>query len=51
MGAIPPAAEDLRAEVAGLRQVVEELVKKHNFLLDDADDAFVKVEAGIVLHD
>ncbi len=51
MGAIPPATDDLSAEVAVLRKAMEELVTKRNFLLNDANAAFVIVEKGIVAHE
>ena len=51
MGAIPPAADDLRAEVTVLRKVVGELITKHNFLLNDANSAFLTVEKGLLAHE
>ena len=51
MGALPPMAGDAGTELAMMREAMEAMIVKHNFILDDANSALLVVERGLLAHE
>ncbi len=51
MGALPPIAGDVGTELAMMREAMEAMIVKHNFILDDANSALLVVERGLLAHE